>query len=98
MTVRIINRGEPNAAVVEFAAWLAKATKGESYVYHKGWEGNHERWTFLAASRSTDLDPQLIVYINTVGGAAHKAYLDGLVHLFQRTDGTGLNDYIAVRR
>lgn len=98
MTVRVINRNDPEPAAVAFDTWLAKAGKGEQHVYHRGEHAWNDRWVMVAQCRSAERDPALTIYTDLAGGAAHKAYLDGLVHLVQRRAPLGDFEYVAVRR
>ena len=99
MKICIITWHGAEPAAIAFADWLARAAPGESFIYQRG-TAKHPPWAHISAPINADLEPTITVYADTPGGAAHKAYLDGLVHLVQRRIPavTDAMEYLAVRR
>lgn len=94
-----IERGAPWAAVAEFLAWLEKSRQGDGFTYHNS---RHERfkddqWCGVYESNNK-VRRTTQIFVNTPGGAAHAAYVEGKVSLVQRRVDDGTIDYIAVRR
>lgn len=106
--VKLVTNGTPTPESVAFTAWLASAGKGDRYVYHRYHYTRHEnpkwRWAMVGDGRTAD-GAGVRVFVDSVGGAAHAAYLGGKVNLFQRrtvppdlVHGLGAFEYLAVRR
>ena len=87
-------RATPQSLVnaVQFCAWVAQATPGESLEYHRG------LLALDASDWSQDFAGHARRELNRVTHRAWWAAQQGLVHLVQRRNGTDDFSYVAVAR